>query len=79
MGREVKISESCSCGASLKIEHRNAVALAREWRAEHKCLAPDSEVQAVHGTESGHERAIGFQAGLIDPARSSYPDWEGDE
>jgi hypothetical protein len=78
MGREVKITEGCSCGASIKVTHRNAVALAREWRAQHKCLATESEIQATHGMESSHERAIGFQAGLIDPARSSEPDWDDD-
>lgn len=75
----MKISERCSCGASIKLEDEQALTVVREWRRKHKCLESEDDVQAVYGSSAQVENAIGFTAtGLNDPARSPYPDWDDD-
>jgi hypothetical protein len=73
----VKISESCSCGASIKLDDANAVRLVREWRKKHNCSSVENdEVSAVHGGSSDNQvSTIGFMAtGIYDPPRSPYPE-----
>jgi hypothetical protein len=75
----MKITESCSCGASIKLDDADAVRLVREWRRKHNCSSvTNDDVQAVHGGSADIQVSpIGFMAtGIVDPARSPYPEWD---
>jgi hypothetical protein len=75
----MKITETCSCGASIKLDDVNAMRLVREWRRKHNCSqAADNSVEAVYGGTSDNSISqIGFMAtGIVDPARSPYPEWD---
>jgi hypothetical protein len=75
----MKITESCSCGASIKVDDVNALRLVREWRRKHNCSqSVDTNIDAVHGGTSDNQvTQIGFMAtGIVDPARSPYPEWD---
>jgi hypothetical protein len=64
----MRLSERCSCGAKFEVEHRNAVALVREWRKGHVCefreelrdSALDTKLELSTTTDES-EFKIGFQ------------------
>jgi hypothetical protein len=74
----VNVEETCSCGASFKIDGPYAVKLVREWRKKHNCIERDEVTDTVTSGSAQVETQIGFQAnlgGLTVPARVTDP-WE---
>jgi hypothetical protein len=74
----MRISESCSCGASFKVEGEEATRLVRDWRKNHKHEPPTTDTEAAFATtgDARVENAIGFQVdGLTVPSRQT-PGWE---
>lgn len=41
----MKISERCSCGAKITIEHRLALSIVKDWRKQHTCLESPGELR----------------------------------
>ena len=79
----MKISETCSCGASMKVDGEDAIKIVREWRRNHACRSNQEdhdEVSLIISDNSQVERSMGFQpiSGLEIPARVTDP-WEDDE
>lgn len=78
---EMRISETCSCGASTKIEDTDrdsAVRLVRDWRRRHRHeVTTETSDTVVLTSESARlETSIGFQAdGLALPVRKTV-EWE---
>ena len=69
------ISESCSCGASFQAERSDEIKLLNQWRVNHKCRSEFN--LAIIDNSRIETSPIGFLAtGLIDPARSPYPEWD---
>ena len=69
------ISESCSCGASFQAERSDEIKLLNQWRTNHKCRSEGN--LAIIDSSRSETSSIGFMAtGLVDPARSPYPDWD---
>jgi len=74
----MKISESCSCGASFKVDGAEATRLVRDWRKNHKHETATTDTEAAFATtgDARVENAIGFQVdGLTVPSRQT-PGWE---
>ena len=72
------ISEACSCGASFQAERSDELKLLNNWRTNHKCRS-EGNLAIIDNSRSEHSGPIGFMAtGLVDPARSPYPDWDDD-
>ena len=70
------ISESCGCGASFQAERNDEIKLLNQWRTNHKCKSEGS-LAIIDTSRNEHAGQIGFMAtGLVDPARSPYPDWD---
>jgi hypothetical protein len=70
------ISESCSCGASFQAERSDEIKLLNQWRTNHKCRS-EGNLAIIDTSRSETSGPIGFMAtGLVDPARSPYPDWD---
>ena len=70
------ISETCTCGASFQAERSDEIKLLNQWRVNHKCRT-EGNLAIVDNSRSEHSGPIGFLAtGLVDPARSPYPDWD---
>jgi hypothetical protein len=64
----MKVEESCSCGASFKVEGVDAMKLVREWRRKHTCQDPTPDRESSIGTylertdsSSPGEFPIGFR------------------
>ena len=69
------ISESCSCGASFQAERSDEIKLLNQWRTNHKCRSEGN--LAIVDNSRTETSPIGFLAtGLVDPARSPYPEWD---
>lgn len=74
----MSISEVCNCGASFTVERSDELKLLNQWRENHKCRPAEGGLAIVDAARSEVSQ-IGFMAtGVVDPARSPYPDW-GDE
>ena len=73
----LRVNETCSCGANLKISGRVELVLRqiRLWRKGHICLKQDSDDTVTSGT-SDNQIAMGFQPGEL-PAKI-YDPWEDD-
>jgi len=70
------ISESCGCGASFQAERNDEIKLLNQWRTNHKCKS-EGNLAIIDTSRNEHAGSIGFMAtGLVDPARSPYPDWD---
>jgi hypothetical protein len=71
----LRVNETCSCGANLKISGRVELVLrqVRLWRKGHICLKQDSEDSVTSGN-SDTQLAMGFQPGEL-PAKK-YDPWE---
>lgn len=41
----MKISERCSCGAKITIEHRLALSIVKDWRKQHTCLESPADLR----------------------------------
>lgn len=74
--RGIVISESCSCGASFQAERADEIKLLNQWRTTHQCR-DTGNLAIIDTSRSEHSGPLGFMAtGIIDPARSPYPDWD---
>jgi hypothetical protein len=74
--RGIVISESCGFGASFQAERQDELKLLNAWRSNHKCRA-DGNLAIIDTSRNETSHPIGFLAtGLVDPARSPYPDWD---
>jgi hypothetical protein len=70
------ISETCSCGASFQAERSDEIKLLNQWRVNHKCRT-EGNLAIVDNSRVDLSGPIGFMAtGIVDPARSPYPDWD---
>lgn len=70
------IAETCQCGAAFQAERSDELKLLNAWRTGHKCLPVEGSLAIVDSSRS-ETAPIGFLAtGLVDPARSPYPEWE---
>jgi len=69
------IYERCSCGARVKTDQENALAIVREWRKKHQCIEPSDiiDLSPTSGV-SDNQLTIGFAPGEI-PAKK-YDPWE---
>ena len=74
------ISETCVCGAQFQAERSDELKLLNTWRTNHKCRPQEGSLAIVDNARSEHSGPIGFMAtGIIDPARSPYPEWSEDD
>lgn len=70
------ISETCVCGASFQVERSDELKLVNQWRLDHKCRPQEGNLAIIDSSRI-ESAPLGFMAtGLIDPARSPYPDWD---
>ena len=72
------IAETCSCGAKFKTDELEPIKLVRDWRKNHTCQEPATDMRDYETTSS-----IGFSAdykgtGLDIPAKE-YDPWGDDE
>lgn len=71
------VREKCSCGAEMEITDAplpNALASIKSWRSNHSCVAPEKEIQAIHGSPGDLERSIGFT--IPEHPAKEYDPWE---
>jgi hypothetical protein len=69
------IAETCSCGAKFKTDEPEPIKLVRDWRKNHTCQEPATDMRDYETTSS-----IGFSAdyrgtGLDIPAKE-YDPWD---
>jgi hypothetical protein len=71
------ISETCQCGAQFQAERpKDELKLLNQWRANHNCPGQSGGLAIVDSSRI-ESSPIGFMAtGLVDPARSPYPEWD---
>lgn len=62
----MKVEESCSCGASFKVEGVDAMKLVREWRRKHTCQDPTPDRESALGSynERSENNAEWFPIGF---------------
>jgi hydrogenase maturation factor HypF (carbamoyltransferase family) len=72
----MKIAETCSCGASMKVEGDDSLKIIRDWRKNHVCQhRDDDDVSIIISDNAQIERSIGFQPqGLEMPVVPGDPD-----
>lgn len=73
----LRVNETCSCGANLKISGRIELVLRqlKNWRKSHTCNKPDTDDTVTSGNAET-QIAMGFQPGEM-PAKE-YDPWEDD-
>lgn len=70
------ISETCSCGASFQVDRSDELKLVNQWRQDHKCRPQEGNLAIIDSARI-ESAPLGFMAtGLVDPARSPYPEWD---